>query len=129
MPAEIVDIAPIQSILRQVSQGRAQELDSLFEELAPICELDRDTDRNFFQAKLGNPNVIRVGLKGTIRLEAQAFAAGVVINAFGTSGFAQMGKEQRHVLLSPADCLLTWSVGEQIRTLLRDWEQIGRAHV
>lgn len=118
MAIERVAFAPFQGLLRRVSFGKSDELDALVGELAPVCELDRDAERNLFQAALGNPNIIRIGTKCTVRLEKQAYAAGVVMLAISNPGFQHMGRTERHALLSPADALLTWSVGAQLRYVL-----------
>ena len=117
-----VDAEPIRRILRSVSLNRAKDLDALFDELAPICELDREADRNLFQAVLGNPNIVRIGLKCTVRLEAHAHAAGVIVAALGAPGFAKMEKPERDKLLVPADKILNWVVGLELQ---RWWEQRG----
>ena len=113
-----VDAEPIQKLLRSVSLNKAKDLDSLFDELVPVCEWDRESEDNLFQAVLGEPNVIRINLKCSIRLEAHAYAAGVIVNAFGTPGFSTMEKKERDKLLVPANDILTWAVGLDLQRWL-----------
>ncbi|PAY17450.1 hypothetical protein CKO51_21280 [Rhodopirellula sp. SM50] len=115
---ERVDAEPIRKLLRSVSLNRAKDLDALFDEIDPACELDRGAERNLFQAVLGKPNIIRIGLQCTVRLEAHAHAAGVLFTAFGTPGFQTMDRDERNKLLSPADKILTWAVGLDLQRWL-----------
>lgn len=101
----------IHKLLRSVSVNRADKLDTLLAETAPIFLMDSEVEQNLFLAKLGNPNIIKCGLKCSIRLQAHAYAAGVICSAFGTIGFETMAKAEREVLLAPADPFLTWAVG------------------
>ena len=115
---EQVSAEPIRKLLRMVSLNRAGELDALFNDLAPVCELDRTTERNLFQAILAEPNIIRIGVKCTVRLQAHAYAAGVVCAAIGTTGFAQLDTTQREPLFAPANDLFTWAVGLDLQRWL-----------
>jgi hypothetical protein len=101
-------------LLRITLPSRADDLDQLFDELKPECELDRTEDRILFQARLGSPNIIRVGTKCSTRLEAHAYAAAIVFSAIGAAGFTKMEKAERHALLAPADKLLNWAVGNEV---------------
>ena len=102
---------PIRKLLRAVSLNRARELEGLFDELSPVFELDRETERNLFQAILGDPNIIRMGLKCSVRLQAHAYAAGNVIQAIGRP-------DEREELMAPAKQILTWSVGLDLQRWL-----------
>ena len=75
---------PMRKLLRQVVRDRFTDLDSILSPLAPICRLDRDEDRICFQAINGTPNVIRIGVKCTVRLQAHAYASGIIITALST---------------------------------------------
>jgi hypothetical protein len=113
-----VDIKPIRRLLRSVSLKKEKEFDALFDKLAPVCELDRKSERNLFQAKLGDPNIIRIGLQCTVRLDAHAHAAGVIVAALGTDGFTKMEKVDRDKLLAPANTILNWVVGLDLQRWL-----------
>ena len=110
---------PIRGLLRKVVRNRSTDLDALLSPLAPVCELDREEDRITFQAISGNPNVIRIGVKCTVRLQAHAYASGIIIAALCTPGFTELSDSDRQELLSPADGFLTWAVGRDLQTWLR----------
>ena len=92
---------PIRGLLRKVVRNRSTDLDALLSPLAPVCELDREEDRITFQAIGGNPNVIRIGVKCTVRLQAHAYASGIIIAALSTPGFNELSDSDRQELLSP----------------------------
>lgn len=127
---EHISIEPIRKLLRAVSLNRAADVDALLDELKPVCELDRQSDRNLFWARLGTPNVVGMGLKCSVRLQAQAYAAGVIITGIGTPGFQTMPKEERNKLFGPADRLFTWAVGVDVtRWLEREGINLEPDHV
>ena len=109
--SERIDIEPIRKLLRTVSLDRANELDVLLDERALVCELDRETDCNLFQAILGSPNIVKIGLKCTIRLQAHAYAGGIVIAAIGKPS-------EWDTLVAPANRILTWAVGVDLQRWL-----------
>ena len=109
--SERVDCEPIRELLRAVSLSRGDELDALFDELAPVCELDRATERNLFQATLGDPNILRIGVKCTVRLQAHAYAAGIVIQALAKP-------DERDTFLVLANQILSWAVGLDLQRWL-----------
>lgn len=117
-----VDAEPIRKLLRSVSHNKVKELDALFDELNPVCELDRETERNLFQAILGDPKIIRIGLQCTVRLEAHAHAAGVILVALGSPNFTTMEKSERDKLLAPANAIFSWAVGLDLQ---RWWSMQG----
>lgn len=127
---EQVSIEPIRKLFRTVSLNRAADVDALLNELKPVCEIDRQTERNLFWAKVGTPNVIGMGMKCSVRLQAQAYAAGVIIAGIGTPGFQTMSKEERGKLCGPADRLFTWAVGVDVtRWLKREGINLEPDHV
>jgi Peptidase U49 len=113
------DIEPIRALLRQVLRRKATDFDGLLSQLAPVLELDKEEDRIIFQTTIGNPNVIRIGVKCTVRLQAHAYASGIIIAALSTPGFNELSDSDRQELLSPADGFLTWAVGRDLQTWLR----------
>ncbi len=116
---ENVPVEPLIEWLRLVSIGKEDELDELLREVSPIIvEFDNDSDDITFQAIEGEPNIIRIGLKCSIRLEAHAEAASVIINAIGTPGYHSMDRVERYKLLSPANEILTWAVSHDLQARL-----------
>jgi len=120
-----VDIGPIKELLRNVAPSKAGQLDELFDRLSPICELDRSDERILFQADTER-KLIRIGTKCTIRLQAHALAAGVIITGIGSSGLKDMQPHARHKLFHPADRLLTWAVGRDLQQWLKQIEGRSR---
>ncbi|MDY0167612.1 MAG: phage exclusion protein Lit family protein [Thermoguttaceae bacterium] len=116
---EQVSIEPIRKLLRTISLNRAADVDALLDELKPVCELDRQSEQNLFWSRLGTPNVIGMGLTCSVRLQAHAYAAGVIITAIGTPGFKTMPKPERDKLFAPANRLLTWAVGVDVTRWLK----------
>lgn len=116
---ERVSIEPIQRLLQVVSLNRAADVDALLNELSPICVLDRDTERNLFWARLGNPNVIGMGLKCSVRLQAHAYASAVIITAISRLDFKVIPKGERDQLFEPANRLLNWAVGVDVTRWLK----------
>ncbi len=120
------DIEPIRALLRQVLRRKATDFDSLLSQLAPVLELDKEEDRILFQATSGNPNVIRIGVKCTLRLQAHAYASGIIIAALSTPGYTELSDSDRRELVSPADRFLTWAVGRDLQHRLRQREGFDR---
>jgi Peptidase U49 len=126
MPSvERVNIEPIKKLLRMAAPAKAAELDDLFQRLSPVCELNRNEERILFQAD-AEQKLIRIGTKCTIRLQAHALAAGVVIAGISTPGFKEMDSGERKKLFSPADVLFTWAVGRDLQQLLKRLEGYDR---
>lgn len=123
---ERVSAQPIRSLLRKVSLDRANDVDQLFDELAPVCDLHRDEGRILFRAVSDTPNVIRIGLKCTVRLQAHAYAAAIVLARISRPEFPGMSPEYRSRLLSPASQLLTWAVAGDLQPCLRKREGFER---
>ncbi len=113
------DIEPIRALLRQVLRRKATDFDGLLSQLAPVLELDKEEDRIIFQATIGNPNVIRIGVKCTVRLQAHAYASGIIIATLSTPNFTELSDSDRQELVSPADKFLTWAVGRDLQYWLR----------
>lgn len=127
---ERISTESIRKLLRTVSLNRAAEVDALLDELKPVCELDRQSERNLFWSLLSTPNVIGIGLKCSVRLQAHAYAAGVVITAIGTPGFKTMPKAERDKLFIPANQLFTWAVGVDVtRWLKQKGIPLDKGHV
>lgn len=118
---ERVNIEPIKKLLRMAAPAKAADLDELFKRLSPVCELDRIEERILFQADADH-NLIRIGTKCTVRLQAHAFAAGVIIAGIGTPGFKEMNSGDRKKLFGLADVLFTWAVGRDLQLLLKRLE-------
>jgi hypothetical protein len=62
---EQVNDHDVRKLLLSVSPNRATALSAMLDELQPVWLLNRDADRNLFQAIAGQPNLIRIGLKGS----------------------------------------------------------------
>ena len=115
---ERINIEPIKQLLRMAAPGKATDLESLFQRLSPICELDRQEERILFQAD-ADQNLIRIGTKCTLRLQAHALAAGVIIAGVSTPGLLDMTSEEEARLFKPADDLFRWAVGSHLRESLK----------
>ena len=102
---ERADDNDMRKLLLSVSPNRAVELTALLDELKPVWLLDRVTEHNLFQARLGEPNEIRMGLKCSKRLQVHAYAAAVVLSSIGKP------KEERDKILEPVDRMMNWAVG------------------
>lgn len=120
----------IRKLLRVVSCDRADEIDTLFDELTPVFEVDRITEKTCFQAISGTPNIIRIGFNCTVRLQAHAYASGIYFNAKATLGYEKMSLEERHQLTAPADQFLNWAVGRDLqRWLCHRGQELDPKHV
>jgi hypothetical protein len=91
-----------------------------------VLELDEEEDRILFQASSGNPNLIRIGVKCSVRLHAHSYAAGVIIAALGTPGYTGLSYDDHRELVSLADRLLTWAVSRDLQHWLRPREGFDR---
>lgn len=100
---------PIHKLLKDVSFHSVDRLDNLLRELAPVFEVDLQTEGNLFQAALGEPNIIRFGLKCTIRLQAHAYATAVMLDVFEKFGLETINEEQIETSAAPADQLVKWA--------------------
>ncbi len=118
---QIVSAEPIQDILRKVSFKKAKELDELFEEVQPMVALDYNSDQNVFQAVHGNPNLIRIGIQCSKRLEAHAHATAVIMSAFSVPEFASLSTDEKNYICEPANRLLTWAVGSDVQRWLSSY--------
>lgn len=106
---------PIRRLLLTLSSSKSGELDKLLDELSPVCELDKDEDRILFQARPGNPNAIRIGLKGSVRLQVHAYASGIILLVLGTPEFFSTPTEAFASQLRLADQLFQWAVTQDLR--------------
>jgi hypothetical protein len=126
MPSvERVNIEPIKKLLRMAAPAKAAELDDLFQRLSPVCELNRNEERILFKAD-AEQNLIRIGTKCTIRLQAHAMAAGVVVAGISTPGFTEMDSGERKTLFGPASVFFAWAVGRDLQQLLKRREGYER---
>jgi hypothetical protein len=105
--------------------AKAADLDDLFQRLSPVCELDHTEERILFHAD-ADQNLIRIGTKCTMRLQAHALAAGVVIVGIGTPGFKEMNSDERKKLFVPANVLFTWAVSRDLQQSLQRLEGYER---
>jgi hypothetical protein len=101
---ELVNDCDVRKLLGLVSPNRDTELTALLDELKPVWLLDRESERILFQAELGQPNKIRMGLKCSKRLQVHAYAAAVIGSSIGKP------KGEREPILAPVDEMLTWAV-------------------
>ncbi len=113
---------PLRKLLRQVVRDRFHDLDRLLSQISPVLELDKEEDQILFQARSGNPNVIRIGVKCTVRLQSHAYASGIIIAALSTPGYSELSDSDRRELVSPADRFLNWAVGRDLQLRLRQGE-------
>ncbi|MGA2705715.1 MAG: phage exclusion protein Lit family protein [Isosphaeraceae bacterium] len=113
---------PLRKLLRQVVRDRFHDLDRLLSQISPVLELDKEEDQILFQATIGKPNVIRIGVKCTVRLQAHAYASGIIIAARSTPNFTELSDSDRQKLVSPADKFLNWAVGRDLQLRLRQGE-------
>jgi hypothetical protein len=119
MPAvERINIEPIEKLLRKAAPAKATDLESLFQRLSPICELDRTEEGILFQAN-ADQNLIRIGTKCTLRLQAHSLAAGVIVAGVSTPGFIDMTAAEEARLFKPADDLFTFAVGRDLRERMK----------
>jgi hypothetical protein len=101
---EVNDI-DVRKLLISVSPNRAPELTALLDELRPLWLLNRDADRILFQAKLGQPNEIRMGLKCSKRLQVHSYAIAVILTSI------ERPKQERDPIFTLVDEMLNWAVG------------------
>ena len=120
------NLDPLRKLLRQVTRDRFHDLDRLLSQIAPVLELDKEEDQFLFQASSGNPNVIRIGVKCTARLQAHAYASGIIIAALSTPGYSKLSDSDRRELVSPADRFLNWAVGRDLQLRFRQIEGFDR---
>jgi hypothetical protein len=107
---ERTSIEPVRKLLRAISFASAAEMDVLIAELQCLCELDRTDESILFWAQMGRPNVIGIGLKCTVRLEAHAYASAVIFLGLANPGFRTATQAEVENLFSSAMCLLSWAV-------------------
>jgi hypothetical protein len=113
----------VNELLRVVSPNRTAELSALLDELNPTWLLDRDSDDDVFEARLGQPNTIRMGLKCSKRLEAHAYAAALILSSIGKP------KPERDRILAPVNEMLNWAVGTDVtRWLNGDGRTLRQGH-
>jgi len=113
---------PLRKLLREVVRDRFHDLDRLLSQISPVLELDKEEDRILLQASSGNPNVIRIGVKCTARLQSHAYASGIIIAALSTPGYSELSDSDRRALDSPAYRFLNWAVGKDLQLRLRQRE-------
>jgi hypothetical protein len=114
----------VKDLLLSVSPNRTAEVSALLDELNPTWLLDRDSDDDVFEARLGQPNVVRMGLKCSIRLQVHAYAVAVILSSIGKP------KPERDRLLVPVNEMLNWAVGTDLtRWLNRSGVTLRRGHV
>lgn len=102
---EQIDDHDMRKLLLSVSQNRSVEMNSLLDDLQPVCLVDRESDRIRFQALPGQPNQIIVGVKCAKRLHVHCCAAAVILSAIKETGSAQ------DRLVALAYKMLNWVVG------------------
>jgi len=100
-----VNQSDVRKLLLSISPRRTDEINTLLDDLKPEWLIDRESDRNLFRARPGEPNRILIGLKCSKRLQAHAYATAVVLSSIGKT------KSERDHLLAPVDQLLNWAVG------------------
>ena len=105
---------PIRELLRRAAPEKEAELADVFKHLNPQCELDHDAEHLLFEA-VPYENLIRIGMKCTIRLQAHSYGAGAILAAFATPGYERMSEEERSPLLKPADTFFNWAVSRDLQ--------------
>jgi hypothetical protein len=105
-------------LLRTFAPGRETELQQLVERLQPTFQLDTTEERILFQADSAT-NTITLGLEGSRRLQAHAYAAAIFVTALSTPGYLNLEPEERDRLYAPADPMLSWAVGRDLQQRLR----------
>jgi hypothetical protein len=114
----------VKKLLLSVSPHRAAELSALLDELNPTWLLDRDSDEDVFEARLGQPNKVRMGLKCSKRLQVHAYAVAVTLSSIAKP------KPERDRILGPVNEMLNWAVGTDLtRWLNRSGVTLRQGHV
>ncbi|MBN2473746.1 MAG: hypothetical protein JXB62_04015 [Pirellulales bacterium] len=116
-----MDVQRVVDFLKLWAPGRADRLDNLFRRVSPRFRLDREAEEIVFCADPPT-HTITLGNRGSCRLQAHAYAAGIWLTAMATPGYLEMASEERKRLCDPADPLLTWAVGRDLQQMLKDVE-------
>lgn len=121
---EQVNDGDVRKLLLSVSTNRRVAMTALLDELKPVWMLDRESDGNLFWARLGQLNEIRIGLKGSKRLQVHAYAAAVIVSSIGKP------KPERDQILAPVNQMLNWAIGADLtRWLSSAGVQFPAGHV
>jgi Peptidase U49 len=118
--------APLFDVLRRAAPHKGQELDKLIAERNPRFLLDAEEEKILFRTN-GSMNTITIGVKCTCRLQAHSVAGGIFISALSTSGYLKLSPQERAKLYAPAEPLLTWAVGRDLRGWLKRRDGIERS--
>lgn len=105
-PEAIVDL------LRRAAPSRSETLDQLFARIQPTFLLDSETERIHFRAD-SSANAITIGSKCICRLQAYAYASGIVLCVQGNRHGAKASAAIR-MDYSLANPLLTWAVARDL---------------
>jgi len=124
-PLRPIKTARIVDLLRRSAPGRAKDLDDLFRRVQPKFQLETEEEEILLKA-CPTTKTVTLGTKGSCRLQAHAYAAGVFLTALGTPGYLEMTPEKRGQLYDPANCLLTWAVGRDLQQWLKRIEGTER---
>lgn len=108
-----VNDGDVRKFLLSVSASRRDELAALLDSVAPVWILDRESEELSFEARLGHPNEILMGLKCSKRIQVHAYATAVVLGCFNKPS------EERRRILSPVDEMLNWAVGAELSLALK----------
>jgi len=113
MAFEKVDADNLRKLLRHYSLGKRESFDTLWSELDPIFEADRETEENKYFAKLGNPNIIGISIKSSVRLQVQSHATAIILHALHSPENKPLDE-----LFAPAGPLFDWAIGSDIQRSL-----------
>jgi hypothetical protein len=107
-PLVRINEGDVRKLLLSASSSRREELSALLDSVNPVWLLDRESDDVSFEARLGHPNEIRMGLKCSKRIQVHAYAAAVILGALNRP------REERQRMLVPVDEMLNWAVGAEL---------------
>ncbi len=108
----------IVDLLKRVAPARDRDLEDLLRRHQPVFVLETEQERILFNADFGS-KTITLGNKGSCRLQAHAYAAGIFLAALATPGYLDMAASERDRLYAPANFILTWAVGRELQQWLR----------
>jgi hypothetical protein len=93
MTIERVPFAPLAKLLKQAAPAKALELDHLLSGFSPLCEIDRADERLLFRADCSQ-KLICIGMRCTLRLQAHACAAAVIVEGLRACEISPLTKDE-----------------------------------
>lgn len=109
------------NFIKRQCGGRSTEVDALFDQLNPVF-LAEETDESFtfraIRANHGEHNIVRMGLKASIRLQAQCFASGVILSVVAHPDHESFTEDDQRGMFAPAEQMMNWANASDIRRCL-----------